>query len=47
MLQERLKHHRIPIVAEDTAGTKGRKITLDPTTGNLVVQIIGEALRTI
>lgn len=45
--QERLKHHRIPIVADDTAGTKGRKITLDPASGNLEVQIIGEQVRVI
>ena len=46
-VQERLRHQRIPIVAEDTAGNKGRKITLDPATGNLEVQIIGEQVRVI
>ena len=40
-VKERLKHHAIRIVAEDIGGQKGRKILLDPGTGEVEVQIIG------
>lgn len=46
-VRKRLKKHMIPINAEDCGGKKGRKITLDPATGDLQVQIIGKESRTI
>jgi len=42
-----LRRHLIPILAEDCGGEKGRKITLDPVSGALEVQIIGQEPRTI
>ncbi len=46
-VRERLGEHAIPLVAEDCGGDKGRKITLDPSGGDVEVQIIGQAPRTI
>lgn len=39
----RLAHHRIRLAAEAVGGLKGRKMMLDPTTGQVEVQIIGAA----
>jgi chemotaxis protein CheD len=46
-VRDRLEHHAIPLVAEDCGGQKGRKITLDPTGGEVEVQIIGQPARVI
>lgn len=46
-VKKRLNKYMIPINAEDCGGQKGRKITLDPTNGDLQVQIIGKEPRTI
>ncbi len=40
-VKERLAHHGIRLVAQDVGGRKGRKMVLDPTTGDVHVQIIG------
>lgn len=41
-VKERLAHHSLRLVAEDVGGTKGRKMMLDPSTGVVEVQFIGE-----
>ena len=38
-----LKEHRIRMAAEHIGGTKGRRVTFDPDTGALLVEIAGEA----
>lgn len=40
-VKERLAHHSIQLLAEDVGGLKGRKMLLDPATGQVEVQIIG------
>ena len=40
-VKERLKHHSIRVVAEDVGGQSGRKMMLDPSTGDVQVQTIG------
>lgn len=40
-VRERLTHHHIRLAAEAVGGLKGRKMMLDPTTGQVEVQIIG------
>lgn len=40
-VKERLAHHRLRLAAEAVGGLKGRKMMLDPTTGQVEVQIIG------
>lgn len=40
-VKERLAHHSIQITAEALGGLKGRKMLLDPATGEVHVQIIG------
>ncbi len=42
-VRDRLSHHGIRLVAEAIGGTKGRKMCLDPATGNVRVEIIGES----
>lgn len=39
--QQRLQVHGIPIVAQAVGGTKGRKLLLDPSSGEVEVSIIG------
>ena len=39
--RQRLQAHGIPVVAEAVGGTKGRKMLLDPSTGEIEVAIIG------
>lgn len=46
-VQAKLAELSIRIVATDLGGTKGRKMQLDPATGDVKVEIIGEAPRTI
>ncbi len=41
-VKERLSHHAIRVVAEDVGGQKGRRMMLDPSTGAVQVQVIGE-----
>lgn len=41
-VQARLAHHGIRAVAKEVGGTKGRKMLLDPATGDVTVEIIGE-----
>lgn len=41
-VKNRLHHHAIPLSAEAVGGEKGRRMTLDPATGSVEVQIIGE-----
>lgn len=40
-VKERLSKHGVRLAAEDVGGTKGRKMMLDPSTGDVEVQIIG------
>ncbi len=41
-VKERLAHHAVSLVAEHVGGTKGRRMTLAPSTGQVEVQIIGQ-----
>ena len=40
-VKERLKKHTIRLAAEDVGGTKGRRMILDPASGEVTVQVIG------
>lgn len=40
-VKERLKKHMIRLASEDVGGTKGRRMVLDPASGEVTVQIIG------
>lgn len=40
-VKKRLGHHSIRLVAEHTGGDKGRKMTLDPESGEVHVRFIG------
>ncbi|MCG8408372.1 MAG: chemotaxis protein CheD [Phycisphaerales bacterium] len=40
-VKDRLSHHSVRLAAEDIGGTKGRKMQLDPGTGQVEVQVIG------
>jgi chemotaxis protein CheD len=40
-VRERLAHHHIRLAAEAVGGLKGRKMTLDPTSGKVEIQLIG------
>jgi chemotaxis protein CheD len=40
-VKERLSKHGVRLVAHEVGGTKGRKMMLDPATGEVEVQIIG------
>ncbi len=40
-VKAQLKQHSIRLVAEDVGGQKGRRMTLNPQTGEVEVQIIG------
>jgi len=40
-VKERLAHHSIQLLAEAVGGLKGRKMLLDPATGQVEVQFIG------
>jgi chemotaxis protein CheD len=40
-VKERLGHHGIRLAAEDVGGQKGRRMLLDPSSGEVQVQIIG------
>lgn len=42
-VQARLAHHSIPLIASALGGNKGRKMRLDPATGYVHVEIIGQA----
>lgn len=46
-VQARLTHHSISLMASEVGGTKGRKMRLDPATGNVFVEIIGQAPKII
>lgn len=46
-VRDRLSHHSVRIAAQDVGGKKGRKMTLDPETGEVTVQFIGSESRTI
>lgn len=46
-VRSKLAELSIRIVATDLGGTKGRKMQLDPATGDVQVEIIGESPRTI
>ena len=39
--RRRLQAHDIPIIAEAVGGTKGRKVLVDPDSGDVEVAIIG------
>lgn len=40
--RERLAQHGIPVLAEAVGGTKGRKLFVDPDSGDAIVEIIGQ-----
>lgn len=44
-VRARLKHHKVPLEAEDVGGEKGRKVTFDPQTAAVIVQAIGAEAR--
>lgn len=39
---DRLRHHAIRLVSKAVGGTKGRKVILNPATGDVKVEIIGQ-----
>ena len=41
-VSELVKHLGIPVVGEHVAGSKGRRVTFDSETGNVVIDISGE-----
>ncbi len=41
-VKERLKKHSIKLVASEVGGNKGRRMSLNPETGDVEVQIIGQ-----
>lgn len=45
--RQRLHAHGVAVVAEAIGGTKGRKMLLDPSTGEIEVAIIGEEAQII
>ncbi len=40
--RDRLTQHGIPVLAEAVGGTKGRKLCVDPDSGEAIVEIIGQ-----
>lgn len=46
-VRARLTHHAIRLAASDVGGTKGRRMLLDPETGDVEVQVIGETARVL
>lgn len=42
-VKERLASHAIRLAANETGGTRGRKMMLDPVSGDVQVEIIGES----
>ncbi len=42
-----LRQHGIPITAEDTGGTSGRKVTFECATGRLIVEVAGQTARVL
>ena len=46
-VKQRLSHHGIYLAAEAVGGLKGRKMTLDPATGQVEVQTIGAEPETL
>ena len=42
-VQARLAHHSISLMASALGGSKGRKMRLEPATGHVYVEIIGQA----
>ena len=43
----RLAHHNIGLLATDLGGSKGRRMSLDPSTGDVEVQFIGQEPRVL
>lgn len=41
-VMERLKKHEIKLVAHEVGGNKGRRMSLNPQTGDVEVQVIGQ-----
>ena len=46
-VRERLRTHSLRVAASALGGTKGRKMMLDPTTGDVRVEIIGQTAQII
>lgn len=46
-VRERLRTHSLRVAASALGGTKGRKMMLDPATGDVRVEIIGQTAETI
>lgn len=46
-VRERLQHHSVRLTAAHCGGTKGRKMSLDPGSGEVTVEIIGEEKHSI
>ena len=44
---ERLEKHDIKLVAHEVGGAKGRRMSLDPQTGDVEVQVIGQSARVL
>ena len=42
--RKHLQDLRIPIIAEHLAGTRGRRVTLDGSTGLLTVEVVGQSI---
>ncbi len=45
--KEILNKFGIELTAEEVGGTKGRRVTFDPTTGELSIEVVGGQLRVI
>ena len=46
-VRTRLDHHAIPLMGSAIGGDKGRRIILDPATGEVYVDVIGESTCTL
>ena len=46
-VKKRLAHHAVRLAGQDVGGEKGRKMLLDPATGEVTVQIIGQEAQVI
>jgi len=44
-VRELLRAVRIPVLAEDVGGSRGRKLIFDPATAQMTIEIIGSASR--
>ena len=46
-VKQSLKSYKIPILAEETGGNKGRTMIIDSNNGEVTIRIIGKGVLTI